>query len=676
MDYHIEFLLKILVCFLLSACIGVERQFRGRKAGLRTVILVSLGSFLFVNFSFEFPKSDTTRIAAQVVAGIGFLGAGVIIKDSKNVKGLTTAATLWCSAAIGILCAANLLFEAATGTLFILFTNIVLRSLNRRINLLSGKGTYNVYHFSITCDKKDLDKLQELTKEVIKDNEGRIDSTEITTLDNNERILSSSDIVITNEKEAIGLAGVMGGLSTEIESTTKNVVIESAIFRPINIRNTSKKILRSEASSRYEKGLDVNRCYFAIERACTLLSMYASAKVYKGMLEYNTLDRNNKEIEITLDKINSVLGYKLSVDDVLDVFRKLKFDVKENKNVFKVSVPTRRTDISIIEDLIEEVGRIYGVDNIESTLPDFETSPGNYDKRPRLVRNIMSSMSLNEVITYSLINEKDVFKFTNDEFGLIQVSSPLSEDKTTLRHSLITSLLSVYDYNKARNIKDLGIFELGKSFSKINGEIVEESVLCALVTGRYNEGIEVRVHDFYTLKGIVEELLERLGYKNRYTFEVREFPCEMNPYQSAYININGTIVGYFGKVHPSLYKEDIYVMEINLDTLFSIKSGKIKFREFTKYPSITKDLSFIVNKDVLCDDIILTIRKNGKGSLKSVNASDYYEDESLGENKKAITFKLTFESFDKTLTDEEVNPIIENVVSSVIKNHNGVLRDK
>ena len=202
MDYHIEFLLKILVCFLLSACIGVERQFRGRKAGLRTVILVSLGSFLFVNFSFEFPKSDTTRIAAQVVAGIGFIGAGtiivtrrqrvkgVIIKDSKNVKGLTTAATLWCSAAIGILCAANLLFEAATGTLFILFTNIVLRSLNRRINLLSGKGTYNVYHFSITCDKKDLDKLQELTKEVIKDNEGRIDSTEITTLDNNDKKLS------------------------------------------------------------------------------------------------------------------------------------------------------------------------------------------------------------------------------------------------------------------------------------------------------------------------------------------------------------------------------------------------------------------------------------------------------------------------------------------------------
>lgn len=502
------------------------------------------------------------------------------------------------------------------------------------------------------------------------------DGEKVTTLDNNERILSSDDIVITNGKNPIGLAGVMGGLSTEIESDTKNVVIESAIFRPINIRNTSKKILRSEASTRYEKGLDVNRCYYAIERACTLLSKYASGNVYKGMLEHNTLDRNNKEIDISLDKINSVLGYKLTKDDVLDVFRKLKFNVKVNKNIFKVSVPTRRTDISIIEDLIEEVGRIYGVDNIESTLPNFDTLPSSYDKRPRLIRNIMSSMSLNEVITYSLINEKDVFKFTNDEFGLIQVSSPLSEDKTTLRHSLITSLLSVYDYNKARNIKDISIFELGKSFSKINGEVVEENLLSALVAGRYSEGIKVENYDFYTLKGIVEELLERLGYKNRYTFEVRELPCEMNPYQSAYININGTIVGYFGKVHPSLYKEDIYVMEINLDTLFNIKSGKTKFREFTKYPSISIDLSFIVNKEVLCDDIILTIRKNGKGSLKSVNAVDYYEDKSLGENKKAITFKLTFESFDKTLTDEEVKPLIDNVISSVIKNHNGILRDK
>lgn len=190
MDYYVEFLLKLFVCFLLSACVGIERQFRGRKAGLRTVILVSIGSFLFVTFSFKFPNSDTTRVAAQVVAGIGFLGAGVIIKDNKNVKGLTTAATLWCSAAIGILCSANLLFEAATGTLFILFTNIVLRQVNRRINLLSGKGTYNVYHFSITCNKKDLDKLQKESENIIKSNDAKIDSTEIVILDNDDIMLN------------------------------------------------------------------------------------------------------------------------------------------------------------------------------------------------------------------------------------------------------------------------------------------------------------------------------------------------------------------------------------------------------------------------------------------------------------------------------------------------------
>lgn len=230
MNYYVEFLIKIFVCFLLSACVGVERQFRGRKAGLRTVILVSIGAFLFVSFSFEFPNSDTTRIAAQVVAGIGFLGVGVIIKDSKNVKGLTTAATLWCSAAIGILCSANLLFEAATGTLFILFTNIVLRSVNRKINSLSGKGIYNVYHFSVTCHKKDLDKLQDESEEIIKSNEAVIDSMNITILDNNDVRL---DIYILdnslNDKLTKKLMNELAGKS-EVLSISLNKENKKSIY--------------------------------------------------------------------------------------------------------------------------------------------------------------------------------------------------------------------------------------------------------------------------------------------------------------------------------------------------------------------------------------------------------------------------------------------------------------
>ena len=184
----LEFLLKIIICFLLSACIGVERQYRGRKAGLRTVILVSLGAFLFVNFSFQFPKADATRVASQVVAGIGFLGAGVIIKDTKKVKGLTTAATLWCSAALGILCAANMLFEAAVGTLFILFTNIVLRSVNRRINSISGKGLHNICNLNIVCNIKSEKKIINIVKELIEKNKGIIENFETEEEDNNIKI--------------------------------------------------------------------------------------------------------------------------------------------------------------------------------------------------------------------------------------------------------------------------------------------------------------------------------------------------------------------------------------------------------------------------------------------------------------------------------------------------------
>ena len=395
----------------------------------------------------------------------------------------------------------------------------------------------------------------------------------ILTLDKEERILESEDLVITNGKNPVALAGVMGGYDTEIDENTKNVLIECAIFNPLNIRKTSKKLLRSEASIRYEKGLDVNRCYMAMERSCNLLSKYASGKVLKGMLEYNTLDRNEKVIKIKLDKINSVLGYNLNTKDVENVFIKLGFKVEVKSKEFTVTIPTRRLDISIEEDLIEEVSRVYGVDNIESSLPVFESTPSIHDNKDRIIRNKMVSLGLNEVITYSLINVKDVFKFTNDEFGLIKVLDPLSEDRSVLRHSMITSHLDVYNYNKSRNNKDVSIFEISRCFSSINGDYIEENKLCCLFSGSYINGLNKEYYDFYTVKGIVEELLDYLGYSGRYTFEIMNFPEEMHPTKSAYISVSNKIVGMFGQVHPRIMKDEVYVTEINLDQLFEIKAG-------------------------------------------------------------------------------------------------------
>ena len=496
------------------------------------------------------------------------------------------------------------------------------------------------------------------------------------TLDNQERILDSDDIIITNGKDPIGLAGVMGGFSTEIDENTKNVVIECAIFNPINIRKTSRKLVRSEASIRYEKGLDVNRCYMAIDRACNMLQNYAGGEVLDGMLEYNTLDRNEKVIEITLDKTNSVLGYNLNEEDVKDVFNKLNFKVEVKSGKFKVTVPTRRIDISIPEDLIEEVSRVYGVDNINSTLPVFESTPGKYNKKDRIIRDIMVGLGLNEVITYSLINVDDVFKFTNDEFGLIKILSPLTEERSVLRHSLITSLLDVYKYNKARNIKDLSIFEIGRGYSLINGEYIEENKLACLLTGAYTEGLNKEYHDFYTVKGIVEELLDSLGYQNRYSFVVKELPEEMHPTKSCYINVSGKVVGMFGQVHPRITKDEIYVLEINLETLFDNKVGKIKFKEFSRFPGISKDVAFILPKDVKNEDVISSIKQGGGKLLSKVEVFDYYEGDKIEDNKKSIAYNLYFESNEKTLSDEEINPSFDKIIELVVKKHNAILRDK
>ncbi len=498
----------------------------------------------------------------------------------------------------------------------------------------------------------------------------------LVTLDNQERLLSPEDIVITNGKDAVGLAGVMGGLDTEIDENTKNVLIECAIFNPVNIRKTSKKLIRSEASIRYEKGLDVNRCYMAIERACNLLEKLASGKVLDGMVEYNTLDRKDKVVEITLDKINSVLGYNLKDSDVKDVFERLGFTVEIKSHKFKVTIPTRRLDISIPEDLIEEVSRVYGVDNIESTLPIFESTPSRHSKRDRVIRNQMVGMGLNEVITYSLIKLEDVFKFSNDEFAPIKVLSPLTEERSTLRHSLITSLLEVYNYNKSRNIKDLSIFEIGRGYSLINGEYIEENKLCCLLTGAYTEGLNKEYHSFYTAKGIVEELLDYLGYKNRYSFVVRELPEEMHPSRSAYITVSNKIVGLIGQVHPRITKDEIYVIEINLESLFDHKTGKIKVKEVSKFPGISRDVAFVLPKDVTNEDIISTIKQGGGKLLSKIEVFDYYEGDKIDKNKKSIAYNLFFESNEKTLSDEEVTPAFDKIIELVTKKHNAILRDK
>lgn len=498
----------------------------------------------------------------------------------------------------------------------------------------------------------------------------------LTTLDSQERSLTEDDIVIANDSGAIGLAGVMGGLTTEIEEDTKNIVIESAIFDAVKIRMTSKKAFRSEASTRFEKGLDPNRTYMAIERACSLLEKYADATIETGLVKYDKTNKEDKRINITVKNVTDLLGIKINEENILNVFRKLGFAYEINGDIITVIVPTRRLDIFIKEDLIEEIGRIYGVDNIEGRLPVFPSKPGSYDKTTREIRNKMINLGLNETLSYILVNDKEAKMYSDDEYEIVKLLDPMTEDRNTLRYSIIPSLVKIYEYNKARTLKDISIFEIGKGFAKIGDQFKEEYKLCALMTGEYELGISNKKNvDFYVIKGIAEELLDYLGYVNRYSFIVKEnFPNEFHPYQTAYISVNNDIVGIIGRLHPNIAKEPVFVMEINLDKLLSKKVGKMKFKEISKFPSIKKDISVIVEKEKTSEEVEKAIKKAAGSLLTKVELFDVFTGINVGLNKKSLTYSLTFEDSKKTLTDEEINKEMEKIIEFLGKKIGAELR--
>ena len=484
------------------------------------------------------------------------------------------------------------------------------------------------------------------------------------TLDNEERTLSNDDIVITDGTKTVGLAGVMGGLSTEIENDTKNVLIEAAIFNSTKIRKTAKKILRSEASNRFEKGIDPKRTYMAIERCCNLLSKYADATIVGGLVKIDNTDISDKEIKVTLDKINKVLGVTVTKEEVIDILTRLGFEVSEKDDEFTVIVPTRRMDISIKEDIIEEVGRYYGMEKIKGSKLILPVKEGKLDKSKRQIKNKLISMGLNEALSYALIPEDAVHKYTTDEFTHINLDYPMSEDRKTLRYSLLYSLEQVYNYNKARNLKDVCVFEIGKGFYK-EETYKEELKLAGLMTGKYYLDINSTNVDFYIVKGIVEELLDYLGYAGRYTITTGEVPKELHPGISAVINIQGKNVGVIGRLHPSISKEDVYVFEINLEKLLQNRPSKLKAKEISKYLGMEKDVAFVVKKNVTNKEIMDVIKKSGGRLLTNIEVFDIYTGDKINSDEVSIAYNLKFEDINKTLTEEEVMTVFNKIISDV-----------
>lgn len=505
------------------------------------------------------------------------------------------------------------------------------------------------------------------------------ENEEIKTLDGIDRILTSNDIVITDGKKPVCIAGVMGGENTEVTDNTKTILIESAIFDSVSIRNTSARLnLRSEASIRYGKGLSYEYTDKAIERACHLLEKYAGAKVLSGTIKHDKVDKTPKVVTFKAEEINNLLGITISEDDVKVELERLDFPYEYKDSTFKATIPSRRLDIEpYVNDIAEEVGRLYGYHNLVSTLPKVPIKKGEYAKDikyRKLISKRLRTLGLNEAKTYTLVSKEMAkkFKYENKENAILP--NPMSSDKSVVRTTLIPSLLNAYEYNCLRKVKDIMFYEIAKTY---DSNYQEESKIAILMEGNYllnqwhNQNIKV---DFYLIKGIVENLLDYLGFKNRYTFEKQELP-DLHPGIGAKIMLDRKMIGVIGKIHPLLTKDDVYVAELSLEALMtSVKP--IKFKEAPKYPEIVKDMAFAVKKDVMSSDIESLIKKAGGRLLTDIKVFDIYTGEHINADEKSIAYSLNFQDPGRTLTEEEVNKVFEKIIQTVEEKMDARLRDK
>ena len=498
----------------------------------------------------------------------------------------------------------------------------------------------------------------------------------IVTLDGKERTLKASDIVITDGKKPVCVAGVMGGLTTEVEPTTKTILIESAIFDPVSIRYTASHLeLRSEASIRYGKGLSYEYTDYAINRACHLLEKYANATVLSGMVSYENIDKTPKVVEFYPIEVDKMLGIKIDEKDMIHELERLDFPYTITDGKFRVTIPSRRLDIeSNVNDIAEEIGRLYGYQNIKGTLPKVEMRDGNYIgdvKYRKEISKRLRSLGLNEVKTYTLVSPSMASMFDYESKERIVLPNPMSVDKSVIRTSLLPSLLNVYNYNKARKVDDINIYEIAKTYDK---DYNEESKIAFLMKGNYvvnswKGSIKV---DFYLIKGIVESILDYLGFKNRYSF-VKGTVNDLHPGVSADILLDRKRIGIVGRVHPKKCSDEVYVCELSLNALMT-KVKPLKYKEASKYPTIVKDVAFIVPKDMPSSEVESVIKKAGGRLLNDIKVFDVYE--KLDNNKKSIAYNLTFMDSSRTLTDDEVMSVFDNIIKKVTTTLEVELRDK
>ncbi len=539
----------------------------------------------------------------------------------------------------------------------------------RPINNIVDITNYVLLELGQPLHAFDLDKIE--GKKIVVRRAGK--GEKLVTLDTVEHILAEDDLLIADTKRGVALAGVMGGSNSEVTSSTRNILLESAYFDPATINKTSKnQKVRSEASARFEKGVDFDNVAIALDRAAALMAEHAAGHVARGVIDVKAHSRKNRTITLRLSRIKQILGVEIPRQNAFLILTGLQFGVTDKGETFEVSIPAHRDgDIEREIDLIEEIIRIWGYDKLETTYPNIKNLEVTGDASKRItkedkVREIFLASGFCEGKTYSLIGEK---LYKRAGLGIEKapvISNPLISEMTNLRTSLIPGLLSSIEHNVNRQMTDVALFEIGKVFSLRDGKVIEKNIASAVITGSVYDGTvdSDRIkEDTFFVKGVFENILDEYGIVDA----VFKPSADALLPDGAEVFLNEKKIGFFGKLQTHTQSEfgslkPVYVLEINLDILDCISIPKNIFVQLPKYPSVRRDIAMFVEAGTSNADIIGEIKNIGGELVENAFIFDKFS----GKGKTSLAYAVIYRDKAKTMTDDEVNNVHEKAVTALI----------
>jgi phenylalanyl-tRNA synthetase beta chain len=554
----------------------------------------------------------------------------------------------------------------------------------RPINNVVDVTNYIMLKYGQPLHAYDLDQLKGQTISVAPAGE----NVKFTTLDDEKRDLRPEDLVITADGTPIAMAGVMGGMATEVSDQTQNIIIEAAIFDPIKVRKTARyHNLHSEAAMRFERGIDYSSLDDALNEAASLVADFSQGKVMSGVVVGNDTKLNPESITIALARINKILGTSLTSEEVVAIFDRLGFstELDATKQTFKVTVPVRRWDIHIEADLLEEVARIFGYDNLPVTLPTGDPTIGQLTTEQKLMRasrTVMEGLGLTQAMSYGLTTIAKSQQFVKGDHELVKVDWPMTKDREALRMNLISGLLDDIAYNKARSVENVALYEQGRVFYG-NGQAQPEEIehIAGAITGSmqaksWNE--KEKPVTFFDVKGIVEQYLKNVAVAGEVSYVADHDRQGMHPGRTADVLLDGDVIGFIGQIHPTTAEEfkikETYVFELNLTKIIHAEKKLQHYDVISKYPAITRDIAILVNKEVSNTEVLNVINETKQKNLIKVELFDVYEGKNLEKGMKSLAYQFTYQDTNDTLQEDAINDEFSKVIKNLEEKLNVTVR--